>query len=340
MGGWHDVVDQRRPRLRDADRNADRIYDGQVTEPRRHHIVPKSHLRRFADGRDRVKVVDRNDPAKSFITNIGNVTVETDFYAISAGDDLSQEFEKGLATLDQDGAEAVGRMLDGAFPPVGDDRERIALFIAAQWLRGWDAREVVDVITGGLVKQRLVNTTRESIREFIRAQEHREPTSEEVERLITFARDPTKYEIDVNPREHLRQILQMLLRLTEIAHARTWQLLRASADSSFLTSDAPVALWAPEKSGTVGVGFGSADELVVALSRQHALLLVWNDPSGELVREISASLVEVVNRRTAESGRRQIIHHPDDHPLEGITLRPSRVKAAMTAPVRVVPDDK
>jgi hypothetical protein len=70
-----------------------------MAEPRRHHLVPESYLRRFADERDQVRVVSRTDPGHTFVTGITNTAVERDFYTVETDDGPSQEIEKLLSRL-------------------------------------------------------------------------------------------------------------------------------------------------------------------------------------------------------------------------------------------------
>jgi hypothetical protein len=121
-----------------------------MSEPRRHHLVPQSYLRRFADERHQVRAVSRNDLGRSFVTSILNAPVERDFYALETDEGWSQELEKQLGHFEGLAADAVSRILEGWFPPSADDRELVAAFVALQFLRGSDMREAVQGLVGHL----------------------------------------------------------------------------------------------------------------------------------------------------------------------------------------------
>jgi len=315
-----------------------------VNDPRGHHTVPQLHLRRFANDRDQVRVVDRNDMARTFLASVENVTVERDFYAVETeSGELSQEVERLLARLESDAAGAIERVVGGAFPANEEDRGHISVFIAAQWLRGWDMREALRIPMAHSAQMIVMNTTKASLREFFRETEGRDAPDEELEDLVAFARDPSRYRIEVHPNQIIRQMLNVIPGLANLAFARKWQLLHAR-DGSFLTSDAPVSTWTHPNNYhpfySAG-GFGMSDELALPLDRRFALVLAHDPPSGEVLREVSGRHVREQNLRTAASGRRYIIHHPDDEPLLGLEIPPSRPKMSVSQPPwRMVPEDE
>jgi hypothetical protein len=308
-------------------------YDSAVSDPRRHHTVPALHLRGFANDRSQVRVVARDDFKRTFIAGVDDATVQRDFYAVETPSGLSQHVEEFLSILETNAAPAIARMLGGTFPPSDDDRAHIATFVAAQWLRGWDMREAMALPMAHTAQMLVMNATKESYRLFFKETENREASDEEIEDLIAFARDPSRYTVEVHPNETIRQMLQMIPGLTNLVFARKWQLLRATA-GTFLTSDAPVTLWTHPKNRHpfYGNGFASADEVALPLDRRHALVLAHDAPRGEITRDVGIEYVRALNLRTAGGARRQIIHHPDDSPLGGMVLPPSRPKMSVSQP--------
>ena len=78
-----------------------------------------------------------------------------------------------------------------------------------------------------------------------------------------------------------------------------------------------------------------------AFDLKSALVLAHDPPSGEVLREVSGQHVRVLNLRTATSGRRYIIHHPDDEPLLGLQIPPTQPKMSVSQPPwRMVPEDE
>ena len=314
-----------------------------MNDPRRHHTVPGLHLRRFANSRGQVRVVARDDFSRDFVASTDDVTVERDFYTVETDSGRSQDVEKLLATFESDGAEAITRAIEGTFPPVSSDRERISIFVAAQWLRGWDMREAMSIPIAYMAQMMAMNATKSSIRRFFKETENREVSDEEAQDLVEFAKDPTQYRIEVHPNQIIRQMLEMIPGLANMAFARKWQLLHAQ-EGVFLTSDAPVSMWTHPKNVHPfygSSGFGMSDELTIPLDRHHALVLAHEAAAGEVARQVGGEHVRVLNRRTATSARRYIIHHPDDDPLAGMQLPQSQPKMSVSQPPwRMVPEDE
>jgi Protein of unknown function (DUF4238) len=315
-----------------------------VTVPRRHHTVPKSYLRRFANTAEQVTVVSRDDLSRKFTASIDDILAERDFYAFETEDGSSSyEAEELFSTFEHDASQALTRVIAGAFPPTEQDRVHISVFVAAQFLRGWDMREAMAVPFVHVGQMIAMNATKESVRAFFRRTEDREPSDEEVRDYVDFAKDTTGYRIEVHPNELIRQLLQSIPGLANMAFARTWQLLRTE-EGHFLTSDAPVSTWTHQKNRHPfygSGGFGMSDELSLPIDRQHALVLAHDAPAGEVVRDVGLDHVRALNRRTATSGRRYIIHHPDDEPLLGMELPPSGPKmVASEPPQRLIDDDE
>ena len=103
--------------------------------------MPQSHLLRFADQNGRVRVRERDDIEKGFVTSVINVSVERDFYAVEDADGWSDNVEKLFAQLEGQGSAAIERVIAGTFPPTEEDRTAIAYYVTLQWLRGKDHRE-------------------------------------------------------------------------------------------------------------------------------------------------------------------------------------------------------
>src|SRR5690242_5347543 len=83
--------DARSWRGRKAVSDASRRYWNEAvlapTDVKLQHYVPQFYLRRFADAKDLVRVVDLSDGGRAFRTNIRNAAAETRFYDIPVGDE-------------------------------------------------------------------------------------------------------------------------------------------------------------------------------------------------------------------------------------------------------------
>jgi hypothetical protein len=127
-----------------------------MNEPRLHHYVPRFYLKRFVDARGHLHVWDKAQDIV-FRTTPGRVAAENDFYwhrelAEHGHDPLTME--KQFAEIEADAALVTSQWLDWLteaepeeqipIPPT--NRELVSLFIALQYLRTADTRDLLHAI--------------------------------------------------------------------------------------------------------------------------------------------------------------------------------------------------
>lgn len=116
-------------------------------KPENQHYVPEMLLRNFAvEGggkRPQIHVFDKVDE-RTFLTSTGNVAVERKFYEAAVGGGYVASLEHGLADLETAAKAPLTKLvstrrLDSL---TAEDRAWLSMFIAAQYLRGKNFREV------------------------------------------------------------------------------------------------------------------------------------------------------------------------------------------------------
>lgn len=124
-----------------------------MSDPKLHHYVPQFYLRRFCDASDRIWAWDR-DTDRVFITSPGSVAAERSFYyldALAAHGHDPLTMEKQFASLEHETACITSQWIDwirdgslGTQIPIPDqNRAVVALYIALQFLRTADARDIL-----------------------------------------------------------------------------------------------------------------------------------------------------------------------------------------------------
>jgi hypothetical protein len=300
-----------------------------VSEPRRHHLVPKSYLRRFADESDQIAVV-RRDGSKRFVTSVEKAAAGTDFYAVETTDGRSQDVERMFSRIEGAAHEAIERVLSGAFPPTPDDRERIAWFVAVQFVRGRDMRQAHTAMIEYFTKLHVVNVSEAQVRAML-AKTGKTPTDEEVADLVGFASDPSAYSIEPSQNWLVSLMLRQPPKLMPMVAARQWQLARFFAPV-LLTSDSPVILWCrTPPPAPYGVGFGTADEIGFPLDRHHLLVASRHDVP-EVVVECDGATGTALNFLTAVRAYEWVYHHPAEDPLQGLELPPPEGRVKIVGP--------
>jgi hypothetical protein len=297
---------------------------------RRHHTVPKSHLRRFADDRNQLMRVVLPGTTRHRIS-INDATVEKDFYTIVGPDgEPSDELEDAFAELEGAAETAVRELVDERRWPVPRQaREDLAAWCALQNLRTSVKRQAVNQIADFVAKVSIARGGKEAIRASIEESENRPATEEEVERAWAEATAFDTYVVDQGNLLHLSSI--MTLWPVAIPHFvnRGWHPIYFER-KALITSDSPVVLvWEPglDSLDRLLGGFGVAvSAILVPLDRRVGLYLSRpGDPDGP--EPASTAWAKQFNLRLANDAWRAVFHHPDDDPLADVDLPEPRTRA-------------
>jgi hypothetical protein len=192
---------------------------------------------------------------------------------------------------------AADRLGDDAFPPTGEDRAHLALFVALLLLRGRAHRAGVEALAGHLVQ----------------AVAERSGEADEAGPSLVVEAVP-------GPDEPSRLVLSAVPELARLLAARTWQLV-AFARPIVLTGDTPAVLWTRSRTPMpFGIRLGLADEVRVPIGSRHALILARHAPAGEVVRELGDRHAAALNRTVAEAAQAWMYYHPGADPMEAVEL--------------------
>lgn len=296
----------------------------------RHHIVPRTILRRFANGASQVRIRDRFT-GRLRMASIGNVAVK-DFYTF-VDLDMSPNgaMEIWLSEVESEFARVVRPFLSSstlgrARVLSGMDRFALDTFVAVQALRGMRTKRAMELIADYGLK--LVNQNRLSVDEI---------------------RD---LEMVPHQNEHIQYLHRASEKLAEHLLQRPVSVVRLDGPL-LVIGDEPVVLVprdglpkgdlrrrlrvdgervAPanlvQVSNGAGVGFYDADEVVLPLSPRHALVygevgatcyeLVMSDVGGQ--RAIRAA--REANRLQARNAFGWVAAHPDGPHLAQIPWPP------------------
>lgn len=296
-----------------------------MSEPRRHHFVPRAYLKRFAD-RDHV-FVRRRDGA-SFRANCVNVAVECGLYDVQdASGNRSTAVESLLGDLDEGASEALRHVDEAKQPPPAGSSERTVLttYMALQMTRTPEQRERI------LFPRRLAEYAGDrAISEPLVAKylEHVhlgfKPSDSEVRAAYEFASVALK-EPRVLTREFvIDTMLRSVRRAVPLIDRLHWT-LEFSRKARFITSDVPLVLWrAPSpRDNYEGVGIGNADEIRFPLdpSKQLTLTAMKRTPTAN----VDAARARVCNMSMAEACHRFVISNPAERKqMQGLKLAARR----------------
>jgi hypothetical protein len=293
-----------------------------MSEPKRHHLVSRFYLERFArDGV--VEVVDRNDFSKAFSSRVENALVGKHFYSFDTDQGRDTSVEKTLAThVEGPAALAIRRLVEGGRPLAAPGiREPLSMFMAMQRVRGPAVREML-VEQFKATTRKLVSIARPSEYQRMARPRGEEMTDEEAADASDFARNGDyTIEVEREANLHLGTVLKAAVEMAPMFESRIWSMFEFR-DPVLVTCDEPIALVGRDQNvpGDAG-GMMGAHAIVFTLDPRHALLMIRPDLRAEQERKLGGAADAVtINRHVAFGAHRQIVRYPGTDPLAGITL--------------------
>ena len=282
---------------------------------KRHHQVPVFYLRAFANSKEQVAVQDRTKSAP-YYAGIRQVAVENNLYTVeTSSGDASDELEREFSEREASFAAAWHAFSEDSQKLSEEDRWLISEMVAFQYIRTNLQRERMSNIKETALRQ-LIGTTETS----------HEPSCEEAlnERLrdlnlhpsvakqaLSLHQDPST-SIDLPAEEWLGHRTEWIHAISEIVFAKKWYVFE-TRKRGFLTSDNPVCLCKSGVTAFSGVGFETADEILVPINPRKCLVLTptTHDRSVELI-QIHESDATQFRRVLMHNCVRQVIAHPMD----------------------------
>jgi hypothetical protein len=287
---------------------------------RRHHIVPRFHLKRFADERGMLmRVVLPGE--KRHLISVNDATVEKDFYLVEEEDGRQHdEVEKLLGMVEDPAATAISQLLDGSMWPIPPDaREAIAIWAAFQYLRSPTRRQIGNELADSITKMQIGMGGKAQIRVRLRERDGREPTHAEVDEAWTEYSDFDSYWVEPHQNDHIKSMLDTLPMAFSMFYDRGWALFRFER-RALITSDNPVVLIpADDHPSFLGVGLRNAGGIYVPLDRRVGLLMIDKGmPDGNVPG--TTAYANDFNFRVAGNAQKAVFHHPDDDPFANVPV--------------------
>jgi len=287
---------------------------------RRHHIVPKFYLRRFADQRGLLNRVLLPGDVRHAVS-INDATVAKDFYLVEEEDgSRSDRVEKLLSSIETEAADAFRVVVDRETWPIPDDaRIAIASWAAFQILRTTVQRQSGAELADMLFKLQMGAGGKPQLRSMLRKNLNREPTEAEVEELWTKVSNFDSYVVAPHPNSHIKTMLDLMPKAAHMFYERGWSLIRWKR-KSLVTSDHPVVLVAdPDHPKWSGVGLRTAGAILVPLDRRTALWMKAPKAADEQLPGTTL-MANGFNWLIVGQAHKALFHHPDDDPLAGMSL--------------------
>ncbi|MFC1636981.1 DUF4238 domain-containing protein [Planctomycetota bacterium] len=217
----------------------------QRTTAKRHHIVPKLLLRRFAED-DRVWVLDRIKK-KSYRTSIINAACEKDFYTVETNSEVGEDLveQEFLPPIEGKADLIIQNILDSRRLPKGVDWDLMACFLAIMYVRVHKLRNIINCAwqTGSklLVEQILLDEKRwKSIMQEVSQQTGIDIDIKYEEALR--AREKVNINVDIPRTYYVKEMLTSVLLFAQVFSEMTphLEVTDVLCESEFVISDCPI----------------------------------------------------------------------------------------------------
>jgi hypothetical protein len=257
-----------------------------MSEPHKHHFIPKFYQRGFVPGRGHKIWVYEKD-GKPRQRSVRRVGMQIDLYAFErAGKFDFGTVEKELALLD-DQASKVIQKLESQRSITDKDRARLSRFVSVMWRRtpkhmNHVNKTAVDLVPGVFEP---LEQLEDQMSPEVRA---------EVKRLKEkYAKQPPDFVFAHNV---LRDSV-----FEEVMYSMDWAFFRPSEPKEFFTSDDPVMF-------SKGSGLGSPEAIVAfPLSSRLFLQCMRKSTWSNQFHELEASQVDYFNLCTVQNAHKQVL---------------------------------
>lgn len=285
---------------------------GRVQISRRHHILPRFYLERFASEAGQLTQVwlpgDR-----SHLISVNDATVETDFYSISTHDGSLDDFWERQFSVTEGLAQAAFREVvdERHWPPSESARRAIAEWVALQYLRSNALRRQISDHRSAIIRLQTGVGGVERLRRVMEAGLGRPVADDELEAEWGDLTKPGGTHLLTDVRDHIELLVDLIGPTAQLLFDSGWVIVRFDRKRLW-TSDSPVSLRsAASDSLWTGVGLATADSYLVPLSRFDGLMITVGNP-GDLEHMGTTAIAKLFNFDTSNNARKFVLHHPDD----------------------------
>lgn len=285
----------------------------------RHHVIPRLHLRGFADENNMLMQLDVTTGRRRIIS-ISNAAVIRDFYTVMLPDgSRSDAWELWLSDIENEIAPALRRAIElPRFNLTDDDRSVLARWIALQALRGPDSRRAINEVGAIMTRMQVGMGGLAYLQHAMARGLERDVSLDEAEAVWDDVTGRDGPEIVTPGDDHLEILSRNFEKLAAMIYARSWARMRFTR-RGLAVSDAPVTRvrgGAPDEG--LGVGLADAWALAVPLDRRTLLWLELPEDGDALVDSDLSPMTLLQRQHTGSAvmgAERFVYFHPDDDPI-------------------------
>lgn len=282
----------------------------------RHHVVPRLHLRGFANA-DGLLIQQDLDTGLRRSVSLTDAAVIKNFYTVVLPDGtVTDAWERWLGDVESEIAPALRRAIDmRAFKLQDDDRERLARWIALQYLRGPDNRRQLAEVAAFTVRAQVGMGGLAYLRYAMTRGSGREVSTSEAQRVWDDIHSAEGPKVAIDGEEHLQILVRAYDAATALVYRRTWARVKYPRER-LVASDVPVSLVPGDAYDERGLA--GARAIAVPMDRRTLLWLEQPGTRGSKAdRDLPpySLLASIHNHSAVHSAERFLYFHPGDDPV-------------------------
>lgn len=275
-----------------------------MSNPKRHHYLPESYLRRFANSSRKFWIFDRK--ANEFrIQTPKNTAVRGYYYAFrDQNGNRRFDIESSLADIENRAKDIINR-LDERQPLTLQDRQPLAHFVALLRLRVPEFERVYNKAGERLAKHTMMAEFSNRDRAIAWLRDYEEVTGDKLEIsddeiINAVKRGEGSFS---PPREHsLWASVRLAPEIADVFMSLAWKICHVSSETSLVTSDNPFTILPPSNynpAGFQGVGFLTPNALKIIPLSYKTILIMGNPGDSVTIGKISKESVRECNKAIA-----------------------------------------
>jgi hypothetical protein len=260
----------------------------------RHHVVPRLHLRGFADVDGRTIQLDL-DTGRRREVSLADASVIRNFYTVVLPDGtVTDAWERWLSDVESKIAPALRRAIDmPSFQLQDDDRERLARWVALQYLRGPDNRRQMTEIAAITLQAQVGMGGLAYLQHAMSQGLGREVSMAEAECVWDDIHSSQGPEVVVDAEEHLQVLARTYDDATAMVYDRSWCRVTYTR-KRLVASDVPVSL----VPGDAYDERGLAGAIAIAIPLDRRTLL-WLEQPGDRGPKADRTVTLPLSSRTS-----------------------------------------
>ena len=308
-----------------------------MTDPKRHHFIPRLHLQYFTGTEPKGHVWTYEKQTGDIRSAVPDETaVESHFYSVENEDGtMDTRIEKHLSQIEGKAAPVYEMLLRSEIPTDTQQRMDFAHFLALMHVRTPAMRRMIGKMRGQEVQ--VMNYAYatfpgafDSLNRRVEKETGRILSDEQKELIRQKFEDPSGYEIQVS-KESTMFILGSADKITPILEKMKWSIFEPK-HGFFITSDNPLLRDCDPKTKHPIYGdhgfMNKTNEIIFPLSKNRLLFMCWNP----LMRETATAdrhYVDAINKFVAANSDRYIYAHLKHKTLEDLARKSRDTKPDM-----------